>query len=201
MQKGGDYLKELKVNIENGQQEIESCSEEIASLTAQLELLHNSLPNGDGVIRRGSAARPETSLVKTLFNNHVSDITTKHNWKYWIYSRLMVRFFESFNSTVRNGNINELARTSYAWLDQNFNFPQSRGTITSALTRIATETSILSEPEKLPEQSVEAAIISQASSSDALNANEASVPRNPADQEKMLCRTEKSEKTASKRPT
>ena len=41
LQKGGDYLKELKVNIENGQQEIESCSEEIANLTAQLELLHN----------------------------------------------------------------------------------------------------------------------------------------------------------------
>ena len=52
----------------------------------------------------------------------------------------------------------ELQRTSFAWLDQNFNFPQSRATFTSSLTQIAIKTSILTEPDKLPEESVKAAI-------------------------------------------
>ena len=160
-------------------------------------ILYYSLPNGDGVIvSRGSVARPETNLVKTLFENHVSDVTTRHNWKYWVYSRLMRHFFDSFNRTVRNGNINELARTSYAWLDQNFNFPQSRGIMTSALGRIAIETSILNEPDKVPEESVEAAISNKTSSDDdSFNANEVRDPRIPVVSGQMsLSRTDDSKK-------
>ena len=120
--------------------------------------INYSLPNGDGVVSRGSASRPETAHINKLFEKYVKDVTTKYNWKYWTYSQLITPFLESFNRTVRNGNMEELKRTSFAWLDQNFNFPQSRATLTSSLTQIAIKTSILMEPDKLPEESVEAAM-------------------------------------------
>ena len=119
--------------------------------------MNDSLPNGDGVVvNRSSVSRPETSRIKKLFEKHVKDVTTKYNWKYFVYSQLITPFLESFNRTVRNGNMEELKRTSFAWLDQNFNFPQSRATLTSSLTQIAIKTSILMDPDKLPEESVEA---------------------------------------------
>ena len=121
--------------------------------------MNYSLPNGDGVVvSRSSASRPETSVIKKFFEKHVKVVTTKYNWKYWTYSQLITPFLESFNRTVRNGNMEELRRTSFAWLDQNFNFPQSRATLTSSLTQLAIKTSILMEPDKLPEESVEAAM-------------------------------------------
>ena len=65
---------------------------------------------------------------------------------------------DSYNRTVRTGNMEELKRTAFAWLDQHLNFPQSRGTLTSSLTQIAIKTSMLTEPEKLPEESIDAAM-------------------------------------------
>lgn len=159
LQKGGDYLKELKLKLDSGERESTSCKQTIAVLRSQLETLHNSLPNGDGVIvNRTSASRPESALIKKLFEKHVTDVTTKYNWKYWTYSQLMTPFLESFNRTVRTGNIEELKRTSFAWIDQHYNFPQSRATLTSSLTQIAIKTSILTEPDKLPEESIEASM-------------------------------------------
>ena len=118
-----------------------------------------SLPNGDGiVVSRTSTLKPETDLMQKLFDRHVRDATTKYNWKYWTYSQLITPFLDSYNRTVRTGNMDELKRTAFAWLDQHFNFPQSRGTLTSALTQIAIKTSILTQSEKLPEESIEAAI-------------------------------------------
>ena len=70
----------------------------------------------------------------------------------------MSPFFKSYNRTVRDGNMNELARTVYAWQDQYFNFPQSRAVFTRSLTQLAKDTSILNDPENLAEESVEAAI-------------------------------------------
>ena len=77
----------------------------------------------------------------------------------------MTPFLDSFNRTVRTGNMEELKRTSFAWLDQHLNFPHSRGTLTSSLTQIAIKTSILYEPDKLPEESIEGALEAGNSSS------------------------------------
>jgi hypothetical protein len=121
--------------------------------------LCHSLPNGDGiVINRTSTSRPESDLMQRFFDKHVKEVTTKYNWKYWTYSQLITPLLESYNRTVRTGNMEELKRTSFAWLDQHFNYPHSRGTLTSSLTQIAIKTSILVDPEKLPEESIESAI-------------------------------------------
>ena len=121
--------------------------------------LCHSLPNGDGiVVNRTSTSRPESALMQRFFDKHVKEVTTKYNWKYWTYSQLITPLLESYNRTVRTGNMEELKRTSFAWLDQHFNFPQSRGTLTSSLTQIAIKSSILVDPEKLPEESIESAI-------------------------------------------
>ena len=121
--------------------------------------MYRSLPNGDGiVVNRTSTSKPESGLLQRFFNKHVKEVTTKYNWKYWTYSQLITPLLESYNRTVRTGNMEELKRTSFAWLDQQFNFPQSRGTLTSSLTQIAIKTSILVDPEKLPEESIESAI-------------------------------------------
>ena len=96
--------------------------------------------------------------MQKLFDKHVKEVTTRFNWKYWTYSQLITPFLDSYNRTVRTGNMEELKRTAFAWLDQHFNFPQSRGTLTSALTQIAIKTSILTDSDKLPEESIEAAI-------------------------------------------
>ena len=125
----------------------------------QYHTLLISLPNGDGiVVNRTSASKPESALVQKLFEKHVKEVTTKYNWKYWTYSQLITPFLDSYNRTVRTGNMEELKRTAFAWLDQHFNFPHSRGTLTTALTQVAIKTSILTEPDKLPEESIEAAI-------------------------------------------
>ena len=119
----------------------------------------HSLPNGDGIVaNRTSTSRPESALMQRFFDKHVKELTTKYNWKYWTYSKLITPLLESYNRTVRTGNMEELKRTSFAWLDQHFNFPQSRGTLTSSLTQIAIKTSILIDPGKLPEESIESAI-------------------------------------------
>ena len=127
---------------------------------------HFSLPNGDGIIvTRASRSKPDTTLIQKRFGIHVKDVTTKYNWKYWTFSQLMTPFLDSFNRTVRTGNMEELKRTSFAWLDQHLNFPHSRGTLTSSLTQIAIKTSILYEPDKLPEESIEEALNAENSSS------------------------------------
>ena len=41
LQKGGDYLQELKQLLDEGEDEILSCKQAISSLRSQLEMLHN----------------------------------------------------------------------------------------------------------------------------------------------------------------
>ena len=41
LQKGGDYLRELKLQLDEGEDEMLSCKQAISSLRSQLEILHN----------------------------------------------------------------------------------------------------------------------------------------------------------------
>ena len=41
LQKGGDYLQELKLQLDEGEDEMLSCKQAISSLRSQLEILHN----------------------------------------------------------------------------------------------------------------------------------------------------------------
>lgn len=57
------------------------------------------------------------SKLKEMFNNYVRERTLA-NWKFWIFSLITEPLLESYNNSVSINSLDDLCRSSLAWLDQ-----------------------------------------------------------------------------------
>ncbi|XP_067561994.1 carbohydrate-responsive element-binding protein isoform X3 [Pseudorca crassidens] len=93
--------------------------------------------------------------MRDMFDDYVRT-RTLHNWKFWVFSILIRPLFESFNGMVSTASLQSLRQTSLAWLDQYCSLPALRPTVLNSLRQLSTSTSILTDPDCIPEQATRA---------------------------------------------
>ncbi|XP_071944919.1 MLX-interacting protein-like [Antedon mediterranea] len=150
LQKGVDYTKKLKQERIQHEKEIELLRQEIAALNISINESQAQLP-ASGV----PVTRQRFDQMQNMFDDYVRE-RTKQNWKFWIFSIIIRPLFESFNTVVSTSSKEELLRTVLSWLDQHCSLLALRPTVLSSLTLLGRTTSILSNPEQMPQQAAKA---------------------------------------------
>lgn len=150
LQKTAEHCRKMKSERSQMQQEAGILKQEIESLNAAISVVQSQLPE-TGV----PVTRQRVDQMKEMFQEYVKSRTLL-NWKFWIFSIIIRSLFDSYNNMVSTANMEELCRTTLAWLDQHCSLVSLRPTVLNALRHLSTTTSILTEPQRVREQATQA---------------------------------------------
>ncbi|XP_076289300.1 MLX interacting protein mondo isoform X4 [Lasioglossum baleicum] len=150
LQKGADYIRQLRA-------ERNQLKEEMDSLRHQIECLNTSISNCQSMLPATGApiSRHRTSKMKEMFDEYVRT-RTRENWKFWIFSILLEPLMISFNTSVSTASIEDLYRSTILWVEQHCSLVDLRPAVLNSLRYLCTATDILSDPGRLPEEALAA---------------------------------------------
>lgn len=146
LQKGAEYIQQLK-------SERQQLTEESEKLRTQIENLSCEISNAQAQLPATGAPMTHArySKLKEMFGAYVRERTLS-NWKFWIFSLITEPLLESYNSSVSTGSLDDLCRSSLAWLDQQCSLNTLRPLVSSSMRKLSTTTNVLANPENLPEE-------------------------------------------------
>ncbi|KAK4288567.1 hypothetical protein Pmani_038413 [Petrolisthes manimaculis] len=146
LQKGAEYIHQLK-------SERQQLTEKADQLRAEIEALSNDISNSQAQLPATGAPMTHArySKLKEMFVVYVRERTLA-SWKFYIFSLITEPLLESFNSSVSTSCLDDLCRSSLAWLDQQCSLNVLRPYVSSAMRKLSTTTSVLADPESLPEE-------------------------------------------------
>ncbi|KAK2587911.1 hypothetical protein KPH14_004004 [Odynerus spinipes] len=150
LQKGADYIKQLRA-------ERNQLKEEMDSLRHQIECLNTSISNCQSMLPATGApvSRHRTNKMKEMFDEYVRT-RTRENWKFWIFSILLEPLMLSFNTSVSTASIEDLYRSTMLWVEQHCSLVDLRPAVLNSLRYLCTATDILTDPGRLPEEALAA---------------------------------------------
>ncbi|XP_053625715.1 carbohydrate-responsive element-binding protein isoform X2 [Plodia interpunctella] len=146
LQKGAEYIKQLKAERNQIKEEMESLRQQIEYLNNSISNCHSLLPATGAPVSRARAGR-----LREMFARHVA-ARTLDNWKYWLFSIVAAALVESFSSCVSCGSGADLVRTTLLWAEQHCSLVEMRPAVLNSLRVLCTKTDILTNPERLPEE-------------------------------------------------
>ncbi|XP_044750861.1 MLX-interacting protein isoform X2 [Coccinella septempunctata] len=146
LQKGAEYIRQLR-------QERELLKEEMTSLRQQIESLNTSISNCQSLLPTNVAPINirRDGKMQELFDEYVRNRTVE-NWKYWIFSLIFRPLLVSFNNVVSTSSMEDLYRSTILWVEQHCTLGDLRPVVLNSLRHLCTKTEILSEPERLPDE-------------------------------------------------
>ncbi|XP_045518681.1 MLX-interacting protein isoform X1 [Pieris brassicae] len=151
LQKGAEYIKQLKAERNQIKEEMENLRQQIDCLNNSISNCHSLLPATGAPVSRGRASR-----LREMFAAHVA-ARTMHNWKYWLFSVVSAALVESFSACVSCSSRADLVRTTLLWAEQHCSLVEMRPAVLNSLRVLCTTTDILSSPERLAEEARAAA--------------------------------------------
>ncbi|XP_061712203.1 carbohydrate-responsive element-binding protein isoform X1 [Cydia pomonella] len=151
LQKGAEYIKQLKAERNQIKEEMESLRQQIECLNNSISNCHSLLPATGAPVSRARAGR-----LREMFARHVAS-RTMHTWKYWLFSVVCAALVDSFSACVSCGSGADLVRTTLLWAEQHCSLVEMRPAVLNSLRVLCTTTDILSAPERLPEEARAAA--------------------------------------------
>lgn len=175
LQKGADYIKQLRTERAATNDVMDSLRKEIESLNNSLSNLQTALPASGAPV-----SRQRTGRVKELYQQYVRQ-RTLDNWKFWIFGLIFEPLMNSYNQTVSVASLDEMCRTSQLWVDQHCSLVELRPAVSNKLRQLSTTTDILSDPPtSLQEEVLKAISSSLPGSSDGSGSNANSPSRSSA---------------------
>ncbi|XP_073944091.1 MLX interacting protein mondo isoform X3 [Choristoneura fumiferana] len=154
LQKGAEYIKQLKAERNQIKEEMESLRQQIECLNNSIANCHSLLPATGAPVSRARAGR-----LREMFARHVAN-RTMHTWKYWLFSVVCAALVDSFSACVSSGSSADLVRTTLLWAEQHCSLVEMRPAVLSSLRVLCTTTDILATPERLAEEARAAAAAS-----------------------------------------
>ncbi|KAK7087002.1 hypothetical protein SK128_007549 [Halocaridina rubra] len=146
LHKGAEYIQQLKTERQN-------LTEQAESLRAQIENLSQQISNAQAQLPATGAPMTHArhSKLREMFTNYVRE-RTLGNWKFWIFSLITESFLESYNNSVSTNSVDDLCRSSLAWLDQQCSLNILRPLVSNSMRKLSTTTNVLEHPDSLPEE-------------------------------------------------
>jgi MAX-like protein X len=124
----------MKEEVDRLQQEKEQLQQKISQYQASLPV------DGIPVI---PAARRSREASYALFHSYVSDRTRK-NWRFYPYSLVLKRIFDSFQNTVTCDSSEEFVRSLNEWKNNSLTLVQLRQAASQAVMDMGRTTSLIS---------------------------------------------------------
>uniref|UniRef100_A0A224XIH4 Putative mlx interactor n=1 Tax=Panstrongylus lignarius TaxID=156445 RepID=A0A224XIH4_9HEMI len=146
LQKGAEYIRQLRIERSNLKQEIDSLRQEIDVLNTAIFNCQALLPATGAPI-----SRHRSSKMRDMFKQHVKN-RTHENWKFWLLSLICEPLLESFNNYVSTNSLDELYHTTLQWVEQHCTLVILRQIVLNSLRQLCTSTEVLTDPARLPNE-------------------------------------------------
>lgn len=146
LEKTLEYIRHVHQERDEREQKMDTLKKEIEQLTTTIARCQEQLP-ASGV----PVTRQRFEENRQRFREYVQR-NTLQNYKFWVFGVILQQLFESYNSMVSTGSMEELCHTVEAWFDQNCNLPSLRPVVMNSLRELSMKTSILTNPSELPQQ-------------------------------------------------
>lgn len=150
--KGSEYVMQLK-------EEKAALNKEVMALRTSVEQLNQEILGFQAQLPTAGSAKGSLvagpSRLPQLFDRHIAACTL-HNWKYWVFSRIMQPLLVSYDRTVSSSSPEDLARTAGSWLDQHASLVQLRPLVLNSLKELSVTTDVLSSPHQMPQEALNA---------------------------------------------
>lgn len=131
----------------------EERDRKVLALKKEIEELNSAIAHCQEMLPASGvpATRQRFEENRQRFREYVQR-RTQQNYKFWIFSVILKQLFESYNSMVSTGSVDELCRTVLAWFEQNCALPALRPVVMDSLRELSQKTSILTDPSQVPRQ-------------------------------------------------
>ncbi|KAM3856844.1 MLX-interacting protein-like isoform 2-T2 [Vipera latastei] len=150
LQKSVAYVGRLQQERRQNQEMVERLRGEIEELSTAIDKFQRQLPpNGAPVVP------PQSNQASELYEEYVRQRTLE-DWRFWIFSVIIKPLFESYTRMVNTGSIKDFCQSVMNWLEQHCTLPILRPAISGSLLQLSKITSILTQPNHLPGQALQA---------------------------------------------
>uniref|UniRef100_A0A1I7TWX0 BHLH domain-containing protein n=2 Tax=Caenorhabditis tropicalis TaxID=1561998 RepID=A0A1I7TWX0_9PELO len=153
--KSADHIRRLQQEKWEKSQKIEEAKAKIEKLNQRITSIQSNLPQSSAPSSSSSQIDSKTSL-ETFFDRYVKE-GAKKDWRFWVMSQMLkpicVTQSNSFAACVAgdSSSRNEVAASCSDWLKENWKAQELRPLASTLLVSLATNSSILAEPETLPD--------------------------------------------------
>ncbi|CAG9825495.1 unnamed protein product [Phaedon cochleariae] len=144
LQKGADYIIQLRAERNQLKDEMDSLRQQIESLNTSISNCQSMLP-----VTGAPVSRRKDSKMQELFDEYVRT-RTMDNWKFWIFSLIFKPLLNSFNNFVSCTSLHDLYTSTMLWVEQHCTLVDLRPVVLNSLRYLCKKTEILSDPDKLP---------------------------------------------------
>ncbi|CAF3297134.1 unnamed protein product, partial [Rotaria sp. Silwood2] len=132
-------------------EEVDLLQHENEQLQQKISQYQTSLPvDGIPII---PATRRSREASYALFHAYVAD-RTKKNWRFYPYSLILKRIFDTFQNTVTCDSTEEFLRSLNEWKTNSLNLVQLRQAASQAVIDMGRITSLITAPECVPDECV-----------------------------------------------
>lgn len=146
LQKGADYIVQLRNERSSLKQEMDSLRQQIESLNSTICNCQSMLP-----VTGAPVSRHRSNKMRDMYKQYVKSRTIE-NWKFWILSLIGEPLLESFNNNVSTNSIEDLYQSTLQWVDQHCTLVDLRPVVLNALRHLCTSTEVLTDPARLPNE-------------------------------------------------
>ncbi|CAF0807498.1 unnamed protein product [Adineta steineri] len=146
IQQTSEIRDKMKEEVDLLQQEKEQLQQKVSQYQASLPV--------DGMPFVPARRSREASYA--LFHSYVADRTRK-NWRFYPYSLVLKRIFDSFQNTVTCDSTDEFIRSLNDWKTSSLSLVQLRQAASQAVMDMGRETSLITSPERLPDECIQLA--------------------------------------------
>ncbi|KAF2359856.1 Myc-type basic helix-loop-helix (bHLH) domain [Trinorchestia longiramus] len=147
LHKGADYIQQLKNDRQQLTEKIDLAKQELENLSAQISTAQSQLPATGAPM-----SHSRHNQLGQMYKEYVRERTLNHSWKFYIFSLLGETLLQSFNANVSTASVEDLSRSSLAWLDQHCSLNLLRPVVSSKMLQLSQQTSVLSNPQLLSEE-------------------------------------------------
>lgn len=155
LQKAAIYISSLTAEQKQQLDEQALLRQQVDSLKQAILAQQAQLPSASGVIITQTVSNASTIRAREMLQSYIRK-RTYENWKFWIFSLLIEPLYESYYRTVNASSLEEAFKTIYGWLDQSVGLNSLRKDAIESLTALSTNTNVLTSPQTLPTEAVEA---------------------------------------------
>ncbi|CAH1799567.1 unnamed protein product, partial [Owenia fusiformis] len=162
--KTAKYARQLKTENLDLQKEAASLKLEIQELNHDVSTFQEQLPDvgldnqePEPMKEDTLTSKKEAVTLEKMFDDYVR-ARTFQNWKFWIFGIIARPMFETYNQNVVTTSMEEFCSSTLTWLQQHCSLISLRPIILSAVRNLSKHTSVMSNPEKLKDEAINAAI-------------------------------------------
>ncbi|KAI0223875.1 Carbohydrate-responsive element-binding protein [Lamellibrachia satsuma] len=151
-----EFLRHIRNENKSLQRETDKLRAEICVLTGDINRHQEELPAA-GLIVAPPILPPAPTDMQSMFEEYLLT-RTRQNWKFWIFGLIVRPLFNTFNSIVATASPENFCQMLLNWVETHCSLLVLRPTVFQAVRHLGKKTSILTAPERLPQDVVDLAV-------------------------------------------